>query len=454
MSLKKLLIIEDEASVAKQLKWGLSKHYDITIASSADEAGPFLASGAFPVATLDLGLPPHPDTTREGFALLEKSQGRSKTKIIVITGNAEDENAVRVIGMGAVDFCAKPIDLSLLNIILARTFRIYELEESNRALQRQNAQSSEFCGMLGVSPGMTEVFELVRKVSANDYPVLISGESGTGKEMVARAVYELSGRKDNSFIIINCGAIPENLLESELFGHEKGAFTGATSRRIGKFEQADKGTVFLDEIGELPLALQVKLLRCLQERTIERVGGTGTINLDIRVLAATNIDLQDAVAQGGFRKDLFFRLDVVPIRIPPLRERSEDILILANYFLREESKALGRGRALFSPSACASLLAHLWPGNVRELQNCVRRALSVTSDTIINSVDMGFDKPDQVENDLQTLKTARENAEIKVVRQALAMTGNNISQAAKLLEVSRPTLHDLIKKHRIDLSSV
>ncbi len=454
MSLKKLLIIEDEASVAKQLKWGLSKHYDITIASSADEAGPFLASGAFPVATLDLGLPPHPDTTREGFALLEKSQGRSKTKIIVITGNAEDENAVRVIGMGAVDFCAKPIDLSLLNIILARTFRIYELEESNRALQRQNAQSSEFCGMLGVSPGMTEVFELVRKVSANDYPVLISGESGTGKEMVARAVYELSGRKDNSFIIINCGAIPENLLESELFGHEKGAFTGATSRRIGKFEQADKGTVFLDEIGELPLALQVKLLRCLQERTIERVGGTGTINLDIRVLAATNIDLQDAVAQGGFRKDLFFRLDVVPIRIPPLRERSEDILILANYFLREESKALGRGRALFSPSACASLLAHLWPGNVRELQNCVRRALSVTFDIIINSVDMGFDEPDQVENDLQTLKTARENAEIKVVRQALAMTGNNISQAAKLLEVSRPTLHDLIKKHRIDLSSV
>ena len=454
MSLKKLLIIEDEASVAKQLKWGLSKHYDITIASSADEAGPFLASGAFPVATLDLGLPPHPDTTREGFALLEKSQGRSKTKIIVITGNAEDENAVRVIGMGAVDFCAKPIDLSLLNIILARTFRIYELEESNRALQRQNAQSSEFCGMLGVSPGMTEVFELVRKVSANDYPVLISGESGTGKEMVARAVYELSGRKDNSFIIINCGAIPENLLESELFGHEKGAFTGATSRRIGKFEQADKGTVFLDEIGELPLALQVKLLRGLQDRTIERVGGTGTINLDIRVLAATNIDLQDAVAQGGFRKDLFFRLDVVPIRIPPLRERSEDILILANYFLREESKALGRGRALFSPSACASLLAHLWPGNVRELQNCVRRALSVTFDIIINSVDMGFDEPDQVENDLQTLKTARENAEIKVVRQALAMTGNNISQAAKLLEVSRPTLHDLIKKHRIDLSSV
>ncbi|MCK5232017.1 MAG: sigma-54-dependent Fis family transcriptional regulator, partial [Desulfobulbaceae bacterium] len=238
------------------------------------------------------------------------------------------------------------------------------------------------------------------------------------------------------------------------FGHEKGAFTGATSRRIGKFEQADKGTVFLDEIGELPLALQVKLLRCLQERTIERVGGTGTINLDIRVLAATNIDLQDAVAQGGFRKDLFFRLDVVPIRIPPLRERSEDILILANYFLREESKALGRGRALFSPSACASLLAHLWPGNVRELQNCVRRALSVTFDIIINSVDMGFDEPDQVENDLQTLKTARENAEIKVVRQALAMTGNNISQAAKLLEVSRPTLHDLIKKHRIDLSSV
>lgn len=453
MFLKKLLIIEDEASVAKQLKWGLSKYYDITIASSADEAGPLLFSGAFPVATLDLGLPPHPDTTGEGFALLEKSQCRGKTKIIIITGNAEDENAVRAIGMGATDFCAKPIDLSLLNIILARTFRIYELEESNRALQRQSVQGYELCGMLGVSPGMIEMFELVRKVSGNDYPVLISGESGTGKEMVAHAVYGLSGRKDHPFVIINCGTIPENLLESELFGHEKGAFTGATSRKIGKFEQADKGTIFLDEIGELPLMLQVKLLRGLQEGTIERVGGTGTINLDIRVLAATNINLRDAVAQGKFRKDLFFRLDVVPIRIPPLRERSEDILILANHFLREESKALGRGRALFSPSACASLMDHSWPGNVRELQNCVRRALSVTFDAIINSVDLGFDEPDRVENDLQTLKTARENAEIKVVRQALAMTGNNISQAAKLLKVSRPTLHDLIKKHKIDLSS-
>ncbi|MEA2085420.1 MAG: PEP-CTERM-box response regulator transcription factor [Thermodesulfobacteriota bacterium] len=446
MSLKKLLIIEDEASVAKQLKWGLGKHYDITIASNVDQARPLLASGAFPVATLDLGLPPYPDTTREGFALLEESRGLGKTKIIVITGNAEDENAVRAIGMGAADFCSKPIDLSLLNIILSRTFRIYELEESNRALQRQSAQSFEFCGMLGVSPVMTEIFELIRKISGNDYPVLISGESGTGKEMVAHALHELSGRSDYPFVIINCGAIPENLLESELFGYEKGAFTGASSRKIGKFEQADKGTIFLDEIGELPLALQVKLLRCLQEGTIERVGGARAISLSIRILAATNIDLQDAVAQGGFRKDLFFRLNVVPIQIPPLRERSEDILVLANHFLREESKILGRGRVSFSPSARACLPAHSWPGNVRELQNCVRRALSVTSDTIINSVDLGFDEPDRVENDLQTLKTARENAEIKAVRQALAMTGNNISQAAKLLEVSRPTLHDLIKK--------
>jgi two-component system NtrC family response regulator len=290
VSKEKLLIIEDEPSVAKQLKWSFNELYDITIAPDAQKARQLLASGAFPVATLDLGLPPDPDTPREGFKLLaEISSFAPYTNAIVITGNAEQENAVKAVSLGAVDFCAKPIDLKVLQIILTRTFRMYRLEEANRHLQQQANQSGSLYGMLGVSPAMQKVFSLIRKVSGNDYPVLVTGKSGTGKEMVAHAIHELSSRSRKPFVIINCGAIPENLLESELFGHEKGAFTGAVARKIGKFEQADTGTVFLDEIGEMPLALQVKILRCLQEGTIERIGGNRTLSLDVRIIAATNI---------------------------------------------------------------------------------------------------------------------------------------------------------------------
>ena len=451
---KNLLVIEDENSVAKQLRWGLGKEYEITIVSDAGQARPLLASGVFPVATLDLGLPPYPDTPQQGFELLEEiSSLAPHTRVIVITGNAEEENAVKAIALGAADFCAKPIDLKILKIILSRTFKIHELEETNRRLQRQTSQSGSLCGMLGISPVMEEMFERLKHVSKTDYPVLITGDTGTGKEVAAHAVHSLSQRAEKPLIIINCGAIPENLLESELFGHEKGAFTGAAGRKIGKFEQADQGTIFLDEIGELPMLLQVKILRFLQESTIERLGGTKTIALNVRIIAATNINLEDAVKQGAFREDLFYRLNVVPLRIPDLNERPEDTLLLAHNFLLEETRKLQRGQTSFSPAAIAALTAHDWPGNVRELQNRIRRALGTTMDRVITPVDLGFEEMpmEQEEQKLSTLKDARETAEKNAVRQALALSGNNISQAAKFLEISRPTLHDLLKKHGISI---
>ena len=452
---KNLLVIEDENSVAKQLRWGLSKEYEVTIASDTIQAKKLLASGFFPVATLDLGLPPHPDTPQQGFDLLEKIPSlATHTRVIVITGNAEEENAVKAIALGAADFCAKPIDLKILKIILSRAFKIHELEKANRRLQRQTRQSGSLCGIVGVSSAMTEVFKSIKQVSETNYPVLITGETGTGKEMAASAVHSLSDRAAKPLIIINCSAIPENLLESELFGHEKGAFTGASSHKIGKFEQADQGTIFLDEIGELPLLLQVKILRFLQESTIERIGGTKTMALNVRIMAATNINLEDAVKQGTFREDLFYRLNVIPLRLPNLNQRPEDILLLAHHFLLEETHNLQRGQTSFSPAVIAAMTTHAWPGNVRELQNRVRRALGTTTGKVIHPSDMGFEgaSVEPVKEELSTLKDARETADKIAVRKALSLTGNNISHAARLLEISRPTLHDLLKKHGISIN--
>ncbi len=446
---KRLLIIEDEKSVATQLKWGLGKEYDIAIAGDAGKARKLLSSEKFPVATLDLGLPPFPDTTIEGFSLLEAMpEIAPQTRIIVITGNAEEENAMQAVALGAVDFCAKPLDLKELRIILERTFHMWRLEEANRRLEKQNARSGGLCGLIGISPVMERIFSLIRQAGRTEYPVLIEGGTGTGKEMAAMAVHQLSSRADNPMIIINCGAIPENLIESELFGHEKGAFTGALQRRIGRFEQADGGTVFLDEIGELPLAMQVKLLRVLQESTIERLGSNRTIQLDVRIIAATNVDLKDAVTAGKFREDLFFRLNVFHLKMPDLKERSEDVYLLAQHFLREESAALDRGQISFSSDALEAMSSHEWPGNVRELQNIIRRALGTTSGRIITALDMGLaaGMEDPHKQEVPTLRQAREAAERDAVTRALALTGNNISKAAKVLEISRPTLHDLIKK--------
>jgi two-component system, NtrC family, response regulator len=450
---ERLLIIEDEASVAKQLKWSLGEYYDITIAADAEKAKQLLSCGAFPVATLDLGLPPLPDTPQVGLKLLEEiSTFAPRSKIIVITGNAEQNTAIKAVGTGAVDFCSKPIDLKVLRVILDRTFKMHALQEAGHQFQLHSDRCDSLCGMIGVAPAMQKLFSLVRKISANDYPILISGESGTGKEMVAYAIHEMSPRRNNPFVIINCGAIPDNLLESELFGHERGAFTGAVARKSGKLELGNKGTVFLDEIGELPLDMQVKILRCLQEGTIERVGGNNILALDIRIIAATNSDLKKAAVNGTFREDLYFRLNVVPIELPRLSERPEDIMVLAQHFLSKEAKILKIGRVSFSPAAMAALSSHDWPGNVRELQNRIRRALAMASAPMIEPSDLGLDSwsPDHIDEKLLTLQAARDRGELKCVQRALLLTGNNITQAAKLLDISRPTLHDLIRKHGIE----
>ena len=447
-----LLIIEDEKSLAKQMKWGLSDTYEIVIAADAKQAIRYLGSGSFPVATMDLGLPPRPDTPEEGFALLEKAPSLApNTKIIVITGNAEQENAVKAISLGATDFCAKPLDLEILKIILQRTFTIHELEEANRQLKECGRDSVIFQGMLGASPVMEKLFCMIRQVSKTDYPVLIQGESGTGKEMVSKAIHALSNRRKETLVVINCAAIPDNLLESELFGHEKGAFTGAVGRKIGKFEQAEKGTLFLDEIGEMPMDLQAKLLRFLQDGFIERVGGVEPKTLDVRVIAATNVDMEKAVQEGRFREDLFFRLNVVPLSTPPLVERREDILLLARHFIAQEAKHLKRGKIGLSPQAAAALTSYSWPGNVRELQNRIRRAMAMVINDVIGPQDLGLAEPDGMPEDQRpmTIKEARDIGERKAIEAALSITGGNISNAAKMLEISRPTLHDLLKKHGI-----
>ena len=453
MPRKKLLIIEDEPAVAKQLKWSLGEEYDISLANDTEKAKKLISCGAFPVATLDLGLPPSPDTPRVGLQLLKEMAALAPlTKIIAITGHTEQDTAIKAVTTGAVDFCSKPIDLNILRVILDRTFKLSAIQEAGRELLTPSDQCDTLCGMIGVSPVMQKLFAMVRKISSNEYPVLVLGESGTGKEMIANAIHQLSPRRRHPLVVVNCGAIPQNLLESELFGHERGAFTGAVAQKIGKLELGDKGTIFLDEVGELPLSMQVKILRCLQEGTIERIGGNKTISLDIRVVAATNIDLKAAVDEEKFRQDLYFRLNVLPIELPRLRDRPEDIMVLAQHFVCREADILKIGRVEFASAAVAALYAHDWPGNVRELQNRIRRALAIWSGQKIEPEHLGLGTiaSKQGEDQLLTLKAARDHSELQCLRQALQIAGNNKTQAAKLLNISRPTLHDLIKKHRIN----
>ncbi len=461
MAKKKILVIEDEDSMAKQIKWGLPSFEIITARNPADAVN-HLKTYAFKVITLDLGLPPDPDTPKEGFKVLARiKKMHPHAKVIVITGNTEKENALRAIAEGAFDFCEKPVDLQVLKIIIERAFRVHELEEQNRKLQLKVRLSNGIAKMLGTSQVMQELFTTIRKISPSDYPVLIEGESGTGKEMIAKAIHSLSNRKKEPFIIINCGAIPENLLESELFGYEKGAFTGATTRKVGKLERADRGSAFLDEIGELPLTLQVKLLRFLQEGTIERLGGNRPIQLDVRIIAATNVNLKEAVKKGRFREDLYFRLNVLPLKVPPLRDRGEDILLLARHFLDLFSLESKKGNMRFTPAALKAMLEYAWPGNVRELENVIKRAVVITEGKLIGPEYLSFMKEASLEMLMSgstgsitpdiplTLRQARSMAEREALKRALMLTKNNISQAAKILDVSRPTIHDLIKKHKI-----
>jgi two-component system NtrC family response regulator len=448
MSKPKLLIVEDTEEIRTQLKYALRDDYALSFAEDRTQALKLLQEVQPPVVTLDLGLPPSPDTAEEGLkALDEILQQAPPTKVIVVTGNTDRANALQAVHLGAFDYHLKPIDLDEFKVILRRATYLHELAEESEQSLLAKEQTVRFEEILGNTRTMREIFTVIHRVARTEATVLIEGESGTGKELVARAIHSRSGRREGPFVAINCGAIPETLLESELFGHEKGAFTGAHMLRKGKLELADRGTLFLDEIGELPLLLQVKLLRFLQERTIERVGGRQPIHLDLRVIAATNRDMKTQLERGLFREDLYYRLSVVTIQIPPLRERGEDVILLANTFLHRAAQAQRR-RARFSPDALRALMAHPWPGNIRELENKVRRAVIMAQGRVIEAADLDLEPASEARP--TSLRETRERVEREALVDMLSRHRGNVSQAARELKVSRPTLHGLLDKHGIN----
>lgn len=451
MAKPRILVVDDDEPIRTQMKWALSRDYEVTLASNAEEAMKAMRAESPELVTLDLGLPPHPEDSSEGLRLLELIlQANPLAKVLVVSGNSDKSSALNAISRGASDFFSKPIEIEELKAILKRSHYVYTLESEYRELQNRLGSTS-FGEIIGTSPCMQEVFTIARKVSTTDVPVLITGESGTGKELVARGIHNNGLRKGGPFIAINCGAIPENLMESELFGHEKGAFTGAHAQRAGRIELARGGTLFLDEIGELPLALQVKLLRFLQDHKIERVGGRGVIDVDIRIMAATNKDLEKLVKEGLFREDLFFRIAVVSVRMPPLRERGEDIELLARTFLKRFA-APGPGPRYLSDEAVSAISNYDWPGNVRELENRIRRAVTLADGQTVNAGDLGLEARSP-EGELLDLKTARRNMEIKVINSAIARHKGNVSKMAEDLGLTRPTLHHLIKKYNIKVKN-
>lgn len=451
--MEKLLIVDDSEEIRKQLKWGLGKEYTVLLAGNGKDAFSLFKKNLPKVVLLDMGLPPHENGTEEGFKCLEEIQKKLPiAKVIVITGNEERENVLRAVQMGAYDFYQKPIDLKELKVIINRAFYLYNIEEENRQLQiALEKKTPELVGMIGQCTKMLEVFSTIRKVATSDAPILIEGESGTGKELVAKATHSMSLRKDGPFIPINCGAIPENLLESELFGFEKGAFTGAHDRVQGKVEFAQKGTLFLDEIGELPANLQVKLLRFLQEKIFQRLGGRENIHVNTRIIAATNVDISKAIQEGRFREDLYYRIGVITINLPTLRQREDDIILLANFFLKKSSGEFGKKVRGFSPSSIELLESYNWPGNVRELENKIQRAVIMSESPMIEPHDLGFSKrPTRqrfVTTENMTLRETRDNVEREMIISAMEKHGGNIARVAEELSVSRPTLYDLIKKH-------
>ena len=441
------MIIEDDEDLRIQMKWALAQDYEVLLADDKKSAIAVLRREHPAVITLDLGLPPLPVGVEEGFAVLEDILTEDgQAKVIIITGRGERENAIRAVEKGAYDFFYKPIQLDELNVILRRAFHLYELEQEQRALQQQFAGET-FQGMLGTSRKMQEVFSAIRKVSTTDVPILVMGESGTGKELVARAIHQLGFRQARPFIEINCGAIPENLLESELFGHEKGAFTGAHIQRKGRFEMAEGGTIFLDEIGELSLPLQVKLLRFLQEKIVERVGGRERIEVNARIIAATNRDLKEAVKGGNFRDDLYFRLGVILLTLPPLREREGDVILLAKAFMQRYSSENRKKISGFTNQAIMAIEQHNWPGNVRELENRIKRAVIMTDGSKIIPADLELDEiVTNAKYETMKLKDARENLEKELLEKALTHNNGNMTKAASELGISRPTLYDLMEK--------
>ncbi|MGQ9508675.1 MAG: PEP-CTERM-box response regulator transcription factor [Thermodesulfobacteriota bacterium] len=441
----KLLIVEDDNSIATQMKWVLAKDYEIFLAENRERAVEVFTQERPSVVTLDLGLPPHPSEPEEGFKTLKEMMGiDSFAKIIIITGQDEKSNALKAIGLGAYDFFCKPIQIEEFKVVLSRAFYLSNLEREYREF-RESFQKDAFEGMIGTSPQMQAIFNSIRKVATTDAPVLIIGESGTGKELVARAIHRLSERGNGPFVVINCSAIPETLLESELFGHEKGAFTGAHIQRKGRFEMADGGTLFLDEIGEISPALQVKLLRFLQEQRIERVGGREEISVDVRIMAATNRDLKGAMKEGKFREDLYYRLSVVVISLPPLREREGDSVVLANALLNRFAKENKKKVIGFTPQAISAIESYHWPGNIRELENRIKRAVIMAEGPKLTPEDLELTSPFEKYRG-KTLKEAREEIERDLIERAMYRNKGNISKVAQELGVSRPTLYELMEK--------
>lgn len=452
--LDRILVVDDDEDIRKQLKWGLGRDYDLQVAGDAREALSLFRKYQPKVVTLDLGLPPAETGSEEGFRLLGEILSNSlDTKVIIITGSDEREHALKAVQMGAYDFYQKPIDLGELKIIIKRALHLRKIEEENSRLHHVIEQKQGINGILGQCPQMQQIFSTIRKVASSDVPVLVNGGSGTGKELVARAIHSKSLRKDGPFIPINCGAIPDNLLEAELFGYEKGAFTGAHTRVQGKVEFAHKGTLFLDEIGELPANLQVKLLRYLQEKILQRVGGRIDIVVDARIISATNIDIAKAIQEGAFREDLFYRIAVVTMNLPPLMERGEDIMLLANFFLKRFSDEFKKRVKGFSPASVDYILSYDWPGNVRELENRVQRAVIMSESVLLEPYDLGFsDKVQRRKTPLSdgvTLRDARDKVEREMIINAVRNQRGNIAKAAEMLGISRPTLYDLMKKHSL-----
>jgi two-component system, NtrC family, response regulator len=446
---RKLLIVEDDLGLQRQLKWSYEE-FEVLCAANREEALTLLRSEEPDVVTLDLGLPPDPDGVTEGFTTLDEMlRLKPDTKIIVASGHNAKESALRAISAGAWDFYQKPVDIDELHLIVKRAFHVRELEVQNRKDQSPGNEGETLFGtMITAAPEMLKAARTIERVANTSASVLLLGASGTGKELLARGLHDASERKHKPFVAINCGAIPENLLESELFGYEKGAFTGAIKTTEGKVELANGGTLFLDEVGDIPLALQVKLLRFLQERVVERIGGRKLIPVDVRIVCATHRDLNQMISDKTFRDDLYYRLAEVPVHIPRLRERSGDAVLLAKHFVHRFAREMNPSIKGFASAALTAIDQWDWPGNVRELENRVKRAVIMAEGKFITVDDLQFDDVDD-DDRLLNLKAAREAADRRAIGRAIARTEGNISNAAKLLGISRPTLYDLLKQYEM-----
>jgi two-component system NtrC family response regulator len=448
--MEKLLIVDDDIGIQKQLKWSLAD-YDVILANSRQSTIAAVRRHEPKVVTLDLGLPPDAANASEGLAALKEIlEIAPHTKVIVVTGNDDHVNALKAIEMGAYDFYQKPVDSDIINVIVSRAFSLSTIESDNRSMKSIAGCES---GIIGSSESIDRLRVMLQRIAPTEITALLLGESGTGKEVAAKAIHTISNRSKNPFVAINCASIPEALLESELFGFEKGAFTGAHKTTLGKIECAQGGTLFLDEIGDMPFQLQAKLLRFLQEKVIERLGGRKEIPVDVRVVCATNQNLEEMVADKTFREDLFYRITEITLNIPPLRDREEDVLILANFFLQQYAAEYKRNVKSFSNDAMSSLKQHKWPGNIRELQNKVKSSVILSIGNQVTAFDLGLLDKENTEYELSlNLRSVREQAETIAIQKAYALTEGNMSKTAELLGITRPTLYSLIEKYGVAIN--